>query len=439
MDSAAATAFLEQEARALLTRLDLVRPFSVHETMVPAAAPMPAALSAIERFLLDGRAALRRHVMGYVHWLRGPGQAAAPVVQQHRFTVLRLAFNDVLSQFDLFTEAVTQRSEHQTGVWLAGLDMLAVDALRVRGSLGDPPPVLCYLARGPGAAIRRARTRLPGGVPNPVALIRVPRERMIGHGIASSLIHETGHQGAALLGLVESLRPALAAAGRRARTTTERTAWLHWERWISEIVADLWSVAKLGVGSTLGLIGVVSLPGWFVFRFTPEDPHPVPWIRVHLSAAIGAALYPDPQWRRVTALWSSLYPLDRAPEQVRIVLGDLLEHIPVFVRHLLGHRPPALGGGTLGAALAMPGRHRDELVAQFRVWRAAPGRMDAAPPALAFAVLGQARGAGLLTPERESRLLSGLLTRWAVRGSLDTSVLCAQVRSRQAPALTTTS
>ena len=37
---------------------------------------------------------------------------------------------------------------------------------------------------------------------NPVAIIRVPRERMVGHGIASSLVHEVGHQGAALLGLV---------------------------------------------------------------------------------------------------------------------------------------------------------------------------------------------------------------------------------------------
>jgi hypothetical protein len=74
--------------------------------------------------------------------------------------------------------------------------------------------VICYLARGPGAAIRRARTRLPGGAPNRVAIIRVQRERTVGHGLASSLIHEVGHQGAALLCLVESLRPRSYPPGR---------------------------------------------------------------------------------------------------------------------------------------------------------------------------------------------------------------------------------
>ena len=81
-----------------------------------------------------------------------------------------------------------------------------------------------------------------------------------------------------------------------------------WERWISEIVADFWSVARVGIASTHGLIGVVSLPRPFVFRLNVDDPHPMPWIRVKLSAAIGEALYPHPQWRRLSALWESFYP-----------------------------------------------------------------------------------------------------------------------------------
>ena len=52
-------------------------------------------------------------------------------------------------------------------------------------------------------------------------MIRIPRERMIGYGIASSLVHEVGHQGAALLGLVESLRPD-EPAGERARALEAR-------------------------------------------------------------------------------------------------------------------------------------------------------------------------------------------------------------------------
>lgn len=419
-----AIGFLDQEARALLTRLDRVRPFALHETMVPAAALLPTAQSAIDRALIEGRRALRRQVLGYLSWLRGPGRWASPAEQQRRFTLIRLRFNDVLSQFDLFTEVVTQRSEHTTGVWLSGLDAVAADALALPGSLVDLPPVVCYLARGPGAAIRRARTRLPGNDPNPVAIVRVPRERMIGHGIASSLIHEVGHQAAALLGLVPELREDLRALQRRL-PPQRREPWVCFEKWISEIVADLWSVARLGISSTLGLMGVVSLPRWFVFRPSGEDPHPIPYVRVHLSCGIGNELYPHPQWAGAIQLWQSLYPVSDLPAEHRRTICRLVAEVPAFVRLLLGHRPASLGGRSLREALYLPDRRPESLLAQFGVWQRSPAQAARVSPALAFAVVGQARAAGRLAPEPESRLLGNLLTHWAVRTSLDVSALCA--------------
>jgi hypothetical protein len=265
--------------------LDRIKPFALHEVMVPAANISPAAQAAVDRYLARGRRQLRVLVRGFLDSLdSAEARRASPAEVQRRFTVLRLRFNTVLTQFDLFADALSQRSELDTGVWLAGLDMVAADALALPGYI-EAPPVLCYLDRGMGAAIRRARTRLPGGGRNPVAVIRVPRERMIGSGIASSLVHEVGHQAAALLNLVASLRPMLQALWRN-DVDPERSVWRYWERWISEVVADLWSVARVGVASTVGLIGVVSLPRPFVFRINLNDPHPIPWIRVKLSAAI---------------------------------------------------------------------------------------------------------------------------------------------------------
>ena len=78
-------------------------------------------------------------------------------------------------------------------------------------------------------------------------------------------------------------------------------------------MADVYSIARVGVSSTMGLIGLVSLPRAFVFRITPDDPHPFAWIRVHLSCAFGDALYPDPQWRQLAQVWNSLYPVGRLP------------------------------------------------------------------------------------------------------------------------------
>ena len=223
---------------------------------------------------------------------RAPGDTAPPAEQQYRFVLIRMRFNAILSQFDMFTEVVTQRSESRTGVWLAGLDALAADALTVTPWIPEPPSVVCYLARGAGAAIRRARTRLPGGDLSPVAIIRIPRERMVGHGIASSLVHEVGHQGAALLGLVDSLRADLAR--RAPRSGVRAAVWRTFDKWVSEIVADLWSVATLGISSTLGLLAVVSLPRFFVFRPSGRRSTPVPYIRVLISCALRERALPAP-------------------------------------------------------------------------------------------------------------------------------------------------
>ena len=62
---------LSQETRALLDRLERVKPFVLQETMVPAAALSLAAQAAVEGYLLRGRRALRDDVRAYLAWLEG--------------------------------------------------------------------------------------------------------------------------------------------------------------------------------------------------------------------------------------------------------------------------------------------------------------------------------------------------------------------------------
>jgi len=412
---------IDQEARALLVRLQRVKPFVLNEPMLLAAALTPQAQIAIERVLADGRKELKGRIAAFLGWLRsGEGQAATPEEAHRRYVFLRLRFNAVLSQLDLFNQVITQRSETEQGVLLSGLDIVCADALALPDYY-EAPPVICHLDRGVGAAIRRARTRLPGGAENPVAVVRVPRERMIGSGVASSLIHEVGHQGAALLGLVDSYRPVLQDAGAQA---ADPAMWELWTRWISEIVSDFWSIARVGVVSTIGLMGVVGLPRPFVFRPNFDDPHPTPWVRVKLSCAIGAALYPHPQWGRLAALWESYYPLGALPQPQAALMRRLEAEIPPFVETLVSHRPPSLRGKTLAQALDIGTRTPARLSALFARWSAEPGLMYRAPPALPFAVLGQAKAAGRLGPEEEAALLTKLLTYWAMRSTLDAAANC---------------
>ena len=408
---------LAQEADSLLTRLALLRPFVLIEPMVPAAALLPAAQAAIERHLILGRRALRAMVLDYLAWLgSGTGRRASAAEAQRRFTFIRLRFNASLTQFDLFNDVITQRSEHDNGVWLAGLDVVSADALAIPGNYYQAPPVICYLDRGPGAAIRRARTRLPGGGENPVAIIRVPRERMVGSGIASSLIHEVGHQAAALLDLVNSLRPVL--QGLQHGGAGAPVVWQLWERWISEIVADFWSMARVGVTATMGLMGVVSLPRPFVFRLNLDDPHPVPWIRVKLSCAMGRALYPHRQWTRLERLWESFYPLQGLEPGAHALLARLEASMPAFVALLIAHRPRALRGNSLVEVLEVAARQPARLDQLYRHWSREPAQMYRAAPSLVFAVIGQARANGQANAREESLVLSKLLTHWALRSTI---------------------
>ncbi|SFD98540.1 hypothetical protein [Nitrosomonas sp. Nm166] len=420
-----ATWMLEQEARALMTRLQRIKPFVLHESMLPTAAILPAAQTGIERYLMKGRRELRDLIRRYISWLRGPsGQRATPAQAQRLFSLLRLRFNTILTQFDLFNDALTQRSENEIGVWLSGLDIVSADALTLPGHYYDVPPVICYLDRGVGAAIRRARTRLPGGGENPVAVIRVPRERLIGSGIASSLIHEVGHQAAALLNLVNSLRPVL--QGMQRGSGSHSAIWSLWERWISEIVADLWSVARIGIASTLGLMGVVSLPRAFMFRLNRDDPHPSPWIRVKLSCAMGQTLYPHPQWGRLARLWETYYPLSGLDAEQQRNYDALQATLPGFVALLVNHRPLSLRGHSLAEALQVRNRQPHQLQALLRVWQQQPSKMYWASPTLAFAVIGQARSDGRMSPEQESTILGKLLTHWALSSTLKIAADCSR-------------
>jgi hypothetical protein len=424
MDTRTAGAWiLETEARSLLTRLERLKPFSLITPAVPAAAVSPEAQSAMEEHMKKGREKLRHMVHRFLHWLRSPGaESATPDQAQQKLAFLRLRFNAIISQFYIFSDVLAQRAAYESGVWVAGLDDVAGDALSLPGNYYDLPPVVCYLDRGHGGAIRRVRTRLPGGELSPVAIIRIPQERMIGSGIASSLVHEAGHQAAELLGLIPSLRPLLKA---KSTSSWNGTAFQLWDRWISEILADFWGVGKVGVASTLGLIDLVSLPRVFVFRIEPEDPHPTPWIRVKLSCAMGEAMFPHPQWKDLAQAWDSFYPLHQTNPATRRVLELLEAGIPEFVALLLNHRPPALRGKSLQEVMPL-GERQPKLLARYHdEWSAQPEKMKFAHPTLAFAAIGQARVNGKITPEQESETLARLLTHWAMQSALDTSSLCA--------------
>ena len=405
------TQFLVNEALSLLSRLEMVKPFALSMPMVVAANIPDEALKSITDLIVAGNRELKRKVLEFIQYVKHPANRHIPAEElQARFALLKLRFNALLDELDIFADVTSQRSEHETGVWVAGLDAVAQDALIVKGNFYKPPPVICFLERGHGAAIRKARTRLPGGELSPVAVIQVPRERMVGSGIASSLIHEVGHQGAALLDLVNSIRKSIR---KQHANSNQKTAWELYYRWLSEIVADFWAMAHLGIGATIGLISVVSLPRYFMFRIKLDDPHPFPWIRVKLSLAFGNALYPHEQWQRFENLWDSMYPLNKLNAKERSVIDELLRTMPAFIQLVINHSPPQLNGKKLADIFPYKTRQPAHLQYLYNSWRFAPDSISSARPSLVFAVIGQAHADANISAATESKLLGDWLTRWA--------------------------
>jgi hypothetical protein len=184
-------------------------------------------------------------------------------------------------------------------------------------------------------------------------------------------------------------------------------------------------------------MGVVSLPRAFVFRMLLDDPHPFPWIRVKLSCAMGAALYPHRQWSRLAQLWNSFYPSDRLNAEGRELVDELEEAIPTFVGLLMHHRPPSLHGHSLLEALDVAACQPARLASLFDAWRDSPQRLYTAPPSLACAVIGQAKMDGKLDAEQESKVLADLLTHWATRRVLEMPASDDEFPTPRATALVT--
>ena len=197
----------------------------------------------------------------------------------------------------------------------------------------------------------------------------------------------------------------------------------------------MWLSGRTHLKIAIGLIGVVSLPRAFVFRVNMDDPHPIPWVRVKLSCVIGQALYPHPQWARLASIWESLYPTTGLDVQKRSLLTQLEAGMPDFVKLLVNHCPKALHGRSLIEVMQVETRQPSRLVTYYERWRADPAQLYKAAPSLVFAVIGQAKLNGNISPEEESELLDKLLRHWALRRTLESSALCATMPVKQAAAL----
>jgi hypothetical protein len=293
-------------------------------------AAAPGAWAALERYL---GAEVRRRLSKIAESVANEADrlaaavAGATLADTHRLRVrvldLRHRYVQAETIIDFYAEAVNHRTTPRVASLMRGLDGLAVDSMQVvlRQFGIDAPPALTYLDKGLGASILRAGVRLwDGGTLSPAAAIKITRHNLLR---PTSLIHETGHQVAHLLGWNAELASALA----QTLSSVSSDAADAWRSWASEVAADVHAFALLGYSPVPALATVVDGSSDQVFAMPFGDPHPFAWIRVLFNVELCRSWYGAGPWDELASAWIERHSLHLASADVQHVIEATLPRL----------------------------------------------------------------------------------------------------------------
>ena len=296
----------------------------------------PAAWHSLERYM---GLSIRRHLSTVVTQLVREGDLlqaalAAAVSPADLLTVRRqlLNFRNRYTRVEMtlvfFADAINTRTNPKISGYLKACDILAYRSMAMLlDQLGKPTPsALSYFEKGIGAAVLRANLRLWDGTGvNPVAAIKITHHNLLRN---TALIHEAGHQAAAVVGWNEELASKLATGltGAPAGVREE------WASWASEIAADAFAFVHTGYAAVAALHDVLAAEDAVVLRHTPGDPHPISYIRVLLGVEMCRQFYGAGPWDDLAQAWVQLYSLQKAQGETRALLEASLPLLPRIVR-----------------------------------------------------------------------------------------------------------
>lgn len=316
--------------------------------------------------------AIRRHLAATVSRIRMEANGlqvqlgAAQNIEQleqvrARLLAFRKQYTAVETILDFYGDAINTRTSTKLGYILRALDLIASRSMEaVLQPLGKPtPPVLCYIDKGLGASILRANVRLwDQGTLSPVAAIKITRHNLYR---PTSLLHETGHQVAHLLGWTDEFMKVLYQNFHR---TAPREVLETWIGTASEVVADIHAFVHCGYAAVAALHDVVAADEASVLRFIPGDPHPIPYIRVLLNVEYCRRMYGAGPWDYLGAAWRDIHPLSNAQPATRAFLEYSIGMLPQLAELSL-MKPMASFGGRAISDIVDPGRVRPEVLVQW--------------------------------------------------------------------------
>ncbi|MDH5325151.1 MAG: hypothetical protein OEZ68_12415 [Gammaproteobacteria bacterium] len=230
---------------------------------------------------------------------------------------------------DFYADAISTRTNSLMASMLGACDILSYRAMaNILEPLGKPTPLtLTYIDKGLGASILKAGLRLwDGNTESPAAAIKI-----VHHNFErpTALIHESGHQIAHITGWNQELNQALE------NSIQDYEIAPIWASWASEIAADAIAFAYTGYASVAGLHDVLSGDSSFVFRFKPDDPHPISYIRILLGICMCRRFYGAGPWDDMEKSWVSTYPLPHENSMSKHIITRSLNALPSIVETIL--------------------------------------------------------------------------------------------------------
>jgi hypothetical protein len=270
------------------------------------------------------------------------------LIVRRQLLVFRNRYTRVETTLKFFANAINTRTNPQIAGYLRACDILAYRSMsQLLDQLNKPTPsAFSYFEYGSiGAAVLRAYLRLWDGTGvNPVAAIKITHHNTRRN---TALIHEAGHQAAAVVGWNEELASKLATGLPRAPLGVPE----EWAGWASEIAADGFAFVHTGYGSVAALHDVLASEDAIVMRHRIGDPHPISYIRVLLGVEMCRQFYGNGPWDDLAQAWTQMYPLNLASSTTRSLLGASLPLLPSIVQITLNEPMRCFGGRSLSALI----------------------------------------------------------------------------------------
>lgn len=286
--------WLAAQALNLVRHTEALRPFRRQEFGTGPEIPSEGHILIVNQLMarlrrsLNTRAKLlNQHVRAAIH---SPTQENLTRVVTHKH-VAHDWVQAIEKIWDFYFELFGQR-QGQYGQWLLSCDRIALDCYRTvylglgrEKSIPAPPP-FCYMRTGFGPSTFRRGISLQkiGRQLNPFPLIQLPYHRLVNPWTLGAVLHEVSHNLQSDLGL------SLTVPRRMARRLLKEGLGTQvagiWTRWNREIFADLAALLLGGPGVVASLMDVVGRSPQVTYHFNPRGVHPVPYLRLLLSAEL---------------------------------------------------------------------------------------------------------------------------------------------------------